>query len=58
MLMLTPISGSNSMLPTKEMIMPIMTQKASRISRKSARISMTMPVAISPFSSNSESRCS
>ncbi len=58
MLMLTPTTGSNSRLPTKEIVMPIITQKASRISRKMARITSTMPMAMKPLFSSSDSRCS
>ena len=56
--MLTPIAGRNRRLPTKEMVMPIITQKARRISRKIASITSTMPMAMKPLVIRSDRRCS
>ena len=54
--MLTSMVGRNSRPPTKEMVMPIITQKARRNSRKTARMTSTMKMAMNPFSISSDIR--
>ena len=46
------------LLPTKEIVMPIITQNARRISRNTARIISTIPMAMKPFLRSSDNRCS
>ena len=58
MLILTPTSGRNINPPINEIAIPIITQKASRISRKMARMVRTMRTASAAFSSSNDSRSS
>ena len=54
--MLTPTTGRKRIEPTKETVIPIITQNASRTSRNSDRIPSTIATAISAFSPTSFSR--
>ena len=56
MFMLIPAIGMKMKLPMNEMVMPIMTQKASLNSRNSARITMTIKTAWIALSVSSDSR--
>ena len=55
MLTLIPTAGRKIMAPTKDMVMPIITQKAKRYSKNKPRITSTIIIAMSPFSVSKES---
>lgn len=52
----TPTNGRNTMPPTNDTTIPIMTQNASRISSRIARMRSTIPTAMKPFSTSRERR--
>ena len=56
MLILTPTSGRKMIPPIKEIVIPIMTQKARRYSRNRVKMIRTMTMAINPFSVSRERR--
>ncbi len=58
MFTLTPMAGRNSTPPTKDTVMPIMIQNASRYSRNRLRITSTITIARMPFFSSMSMRLS